>query len=388
MNKLIFQINDNDCGYTCFKILLANLYNDENYLFLTSHFLYSEMSFLDIKNEAKKFNLEIKGYRINDISLVKCPCITILKYNYHYHFVIVKKINKKNIHIFDPKIGFDKINIKEYENVSTNNYLLICNIGKNNIVRNDFFNIRPIMIYNLLLTIFGVFLMFLASFFYKTINFIFITILILFLIVLVINYFLNNYFMKKYDQQVIYPLLNKCKVVNEENDKYIINEYKLKKIIFTDNLNSISIYSSLGIIGFVLLINNYLNLIAIIIILIISILTGYFIDNNNYLNQIKKLEKNNVSSYLNYKKADFYSYRYSRLVHCLKLMEIGVIISINLFICYYSNNFIPFIYYCFFEYFMIEKIKNATNLKKNKVAYYTSLAYHYQFLYHLDKNIL
>lgn len=68
MKYEILQSSTTDCGFTCLKVILANLNNDENYLFLEGK-KSIRYSFLDLSNIANKYDLELK-----DIKLMMLIC--------------------------------------------------------------------------------------------------------------------------------------------------------------------------------------------------------------------------------------------------------------------------------------------------------------------------
>ena len=103
----IRQTSNHDCGYTCLKMMLANLYHDENYLFLQDPFPRNEdVSYFAIINEAKKYNLILAGVRLPDkediIKMDNLPAIVTIKQYDKSHAVYLYKITKKFVYYFDP----------------------------------------------------------------------------------------------------------------------------------------------------------------------------------------------------------------------------------------------------------------------------------------------
>ena len=144
----IRQTSNHDCGYTCLKMMLANLYHDENYLFLQDPFPRNEdVSYFAIINEAKKYNLILAGVRLPDkediIKMDNLPAIVTLKQYDKSHAVYLYKITKKFVYYFDPSSGKKKIPIKDFISIWDGTALRImdytpskCSIKKPSFVNN------------------------------------------------------------------------------------------------------------------------------------------------------------------------------------------------------------------------------------------------------------
>ena len=99
MKYYCLQLNECDCGYAVIKMLLANVNNDKNYLFMKEDITKKSYSLLELKKIGEKYNLNLKGFEVKDFKSVnKFPFIALININKQNHYVIVNKITK-NINI-------------------------------------------------------------------------------------------------------------------------------------------------------------------------------------------------------------------------------------------------------------------------------------------------
>lgn len=116
---LISQIDHNDCGFTCLKILLANINNDKEYLFLKSEHPNKAYSFKELIAIANNYDLTLNGFRVIDkneiVHNTNYPLIVTLDKEEGKHAVILTKIIKNKAIIIDPEIGeVIKIPLEEF----------------------------------------------------------------------------------------------------------------------------------------------------------------------------------------------------------------------------------------------------------------------------------
>jgi len=110
MKDFIYQINKNECGFACIKMLLASLYKDSRYLYLPHKKpLNEKYTLLELKDIAKEYGLVLSGYIVkypDELIRSKRPYILVTKLeNGNGHCVLVKKSYKKFSYIYDPAIG-------------------------------------------------------------------------------------------------------------------------------------------------------------------------------------------------------------------------------------------------------------------------------------------
>ena len=60
-NMFIYQGNNFDCGYASLKMLLANVHNDKNYLYLSNEKKDESYSLSDLVNIGKKYGVNLIG---------------------------------------------------------------------------------------------------------------------------------------------------------------------------------------------------------------------------------------------------------------------------------------------------------------------------------------
>lgn len=65
------QITTNDCLFTTFKILLANIKNDERYLYLPEDEKRGPYSLFEIIEKGKTFGVELLGFEADDKKQLK-----------------------------------------------------------------------------------------------------------------------------------------------------------------------------------------------------------------------------------------------------------------------------------------------------------------------------
>lgn len=125
MKNYILQESNTDCGFTCLKIVLCKYYSDQNYLFLKNN-NKNNQSFLELKNIANKYDLNLEGVYFEDVNLLyKHPFSIIhLLQNKKNHFVIFISKKRKNVKIFDPVLGLRIISEIDFKRVFKGNALI------------------------------------------------------------------------------------------------------------------------------------------------------------------------------------------------------------------------------------------------------------------------
>lgn len=134
----IYQNNNHDCGFTCLKILLANLNKDRNYLLINNpKDNDSSYSFLDLIKYARQYSLNLIGIKVNDKSTLlkekNFPLLLSIKVEGNNHLIYVYKIRKKYVYYLDPKNGKNKKEINELISVWDGNALIVKDYKKERI---------------------------------------------------------------------------------------------------------------------------------------------------------------------------------------------------------------------------------------------------------------
>ena len=110
----IAQNGKHDCAFACLAMMLANYQHDRNYLFLQHE--DKQYSFKDLIGIAKEYHLYLLGVSFSDeMEILKneqFPITVILKEEEDVsHSVIVSKIKKDNVYIYDPAKGKRKLTL-------------------------------------------------------------------------------------------------------------------------------------------------------------------------------------------------------------------------------------------------------------------------------------
>ncbi len=113
--KVFYQLNDHDCGLAALKSMLY-YYSNGNNLIKEEDLNHEEYSFYDLKEIAKKNDMEVKGVEVMNIAELK-PSIIQVKYNEITHFLFFLKIKNNYVYVIDPSYGKRKIKRDYFENI-------------------------------------------------------------------------------------------------------------------------------------------------------------------------------------------------------------------------------------------------------------------------------
>lgn len=290
MKYYCLQESSSDCGFCVLKVMLANLNKDANYLDLKSQ-KEGPYSMLDIKKLALEYKLELEGYKVDDLSLLSTftfPLICQIKRGKDNHFVLIEKIEKGILYIFDPSIGELEINESVFQEIFNQNVLMVKNheVEKLQVEKKK---INPWLLLSLFFSgLTGIAFIVAAFFVFKVQNSIYSYISMgVIVISLLINVFINNKYVDEVykEEQINYYNLG---VVSNKIQKNL-NYYGQMPLKF-----SIIILLCLIILESTKF--GYLNLVAIAITF-----TLYFMFNYMYSKQTNALEMLEKSNYdLNY----------------------------------------------------------------------------------------
>lgn len=129
------QISQNDCGYACLKMLLAQIHKDENYLYLPYKEKNRPFSYQTLLALAQVHHSELVGFRVEDPEEIRknkvFPLIVSLKSEGDTnHAVLVTKVKKHFIKILDPDKGTYELSLKRFYELWDQTGLLIKNYQK------------------------------------------------------------------------------------------------------------------------------------------------------------------------------------------------------------------------------------------------------------------
>ena len=104
------QVTKSGCGFTCLKMLLAIVFKDERYLYLTEDESHGPYSYQDLLEVAQRYEVTLGGGKFPDKSDLRhfkqFPLIlTVQRENQCPHAVLATKIRGNRIKISDPEVG-------------------------------------------------------------------------------------------------------------------------------------------------------------------------------------------------------------------------------------------------------------------------------------------
>jgi predicted double-glycine peptidase len=85
-------------------------------------------SMLDMKRFVLRKGLQAKGYRVEDINLLKqvdIPVITLIETNNYKHFVVIRRLDDRFVYVSDPSWGNRKIALADFQKYWTQAILVL-----------------------------------------------------------------------------------------------------------------------------------------------------------------------------------------------------------------------------------------------------------------------
>lgn len=386
MKYFIYQSNERDCGFSSLKMLLACLNKDKTYLYLRKSNKNKDYSFLDLINIAKSNNLLIKGfsYEKDNFGFPKAPFLALINDN---HLVLIKKINKKHVYLYDPDKG--KIRLKKNEFLEIFSYKTLeviehIKTKSNNSICCKILPVKNIII-KVALSILPSLLLVSGFFFVKNDSYIFIPIILLSLFA--ISELVEKWYIFKeihfFDKLYIDKYFKNSNLNNRE--KY--NDYlSFKKQYFSfGNSIVISVMISLLII-IISIINDPAYCVPILVLLLLLILKNFVFDKKIKKTkvQIENLERKiknsdqNVISYVkdSMKIANEFVFKFSAFKCFLTFL---IIIMSFLMMIYTKNISVNFIIFNFGVFYVLQE--NLDNLLTFSSNYDDYLKSKVKFLY-------
>ncbi len=370
----IYQDSKNSCGFTCLKILLANVNKDKNYLFIKEE-REDDLSYFDLINIGKKYDLNLSGYIFDDknkIKNIKKNFICTIEKEDKKHAVIAK-IKGERVEIIDPMYGKVYVSFKEFKNIWNKNALMIENYKKHKLENKTKIKIIPRR-YTLVLIIFKLLSLSLLvsglGLIDKNVHFSLPLIVLSFFMICEITYkYLSVYILYKIDNNFIIKKTYKDFDFKSKKHYEIYETYKSKTLFLP--LNYLFSFISILLLMFLIVFNNVNNLIFLfgtIIIFIIDIIfiypkeknKKYKIDTLEYELINKKDDKLDIFKKLHqctYKFVNFIS-----LKRTIYLIIIFILIVVSMFINkIISLSFILF--YFVLTFYLFEQIEKFTHVK-------------------------
>ena len=213
--KGVYQQSLKDCGVACLLTIIKyykgnNTFENVRYLTKCNN---NGTSALNIVNASKKLGFDCKGIKCNYEYLEKIvmPCICHIKlFNGYNHFIVLNKVNKKYVKVFDPEKGNKKLLKEEFNKIWTKNVIELIPNRKLDVIQTEKNNLlKKIIKENVYLYLFILILSFiflclniLNNYYFKTLldNNNYIYILIIFVIIILLkeisNFIRNKIIMK------------------------------------------------------------------------------------------------------------------------------------------------------------------------------------------------
>ena len=275
------QITNNDCLFTAFKMLLANVKKDEKYLYLQEDEKHGAYSLLEIIEKGKAFGVELFGFEAdNKNELKNCknvPLILNIKVGTQsLHSVFVYKVTERNVYYLDSDAGRIKMSFEKFISQWDGKGLMTRTVNEVEnepepflveVKRNPMGNFFQLL--SAICFIFGLY--FIDG---KTNIFIPIGLIIGGVIIEVITKVIQIKDMKKFDSQTNDYL---DKVKSKNYFEFLPRREKLKLSIFSLKNNYMFYFISCAFVIFVVLLNNPLNVACIVMPIILAMIQCFFI---------------------------------------------------------------------------------------------------------------
>lgn len=356
MKYFCYQLQDDDCGFACLKMLLANINNDKNYLYLQNYKDKGNYTFFELIKIANLYGVNLKGYKGKMDSKIKTPFICLIKGLNNNHYIIVYS-NKMFVKYFDPDNGLvilpKFIFLKRFKGfyLEVESYINL----KCNLPRISYFPYIPFFI----MIFIGGFLIFISFFIESKIMFIIIFLLII-LLEIISNSLLKNKVLK-----ILYSIIKNRDVTYQnfmEISKNYVTYYSLP-IKFVEKL-------TITFLCFFTIVNvaKINELILLIVLLIYILIIRGIIDKMNRRFSLfeKDVFNNNKSKkeYLNkFKKHD----KLIGLITNIPYLILIIALLVNLFIL--KNNDIGFYIYSFIFFNIFNQFIECLKLVKKRNKY-------------------
>lgn len=378
MNYISYQGNDHDCGFVALKMLLANLAKNKSYLYLDKPTKRENYTFDDLISIANDHGLSLKAYQDEDKDLSfidNAPGLVNLNDNktYNNHLVYVYKVKRNKVYYNDPCLGACVINVDKFSELWDGKYL---EVERNNIRP---FKAKPNKIMPLskripsfLLQTLSMVSLVVGFFYVKEDEHIILP--LIFIIAFSVLELVENWYIikniKYFDDNYLRRFMEGSKLNRLESYKEYLN---FKKLYFAPPRNITISVLLIAIIVTVLILNNPINVYAILFFLLVSVLDQLFTKKDNSDQELTMNENAIMSSdeedyidnlLLLSSKANKRAFNFS-LKKCLYIFLL-LIASVLLMVCsnLVSTNFIIFtfgIYYVLFD--QMNKIISFDDLK-------------------------
>lgn len=268
------QLGGFDCAFTCLKMMLANYNHDKNYLFLPHE--NRRYNFKELEEIASSYGTILKGIKVNDDKeLLRCNkfpiIVTLNKRRRVKHAVLVLKANKRWIKIYDPAVGKVKMNTDLFFKEWTHRAMIVESCGhiKCPIEFNDYIDKKDKVVLPLL-QVFGSGSLLAGTYFISESFPMYLPVIFFSMFVALEIMFRTSLIraMKRMDEKIF------SHSIRRDDETYLdvyksIEKYRQKSLSMIPNLLYSFIISIF--ITVILIINDYLNVIYVILPLIFAL---------------------------------------------------------------------------------------------------------------------
>ncbi len=131
------QIQKDDCGFACLKMVLAKINKDKNYLFLPQDEAHGYYSYSDLVEKGYEHGINFTAFEVpNKEELSNCssfPLILSIELkNGAKHAVVVTKVRWKKVYYLDPRRGNCSMSVKKFIDIWDGTGLMVESFEKRN----------------------------------------------------------------------------------------------------------------------------------------------------------------------------------------------------------------------------------------------------------------
>ncbi len=395
MKYFVKQIGEKDCSFACLKMLLAIVYHNKKFLLYPQNDVDRTYSLEDIINFAAREGVSLYGFRFKKkediLKQVALPVLTPIKSGNMLHMVLIKKVKKNKLLIYDPAKEPLWVDYDDFETVWNGECLEVTEV-RGSLFKEKKMNFVPFP-YKIVVPLFQLlsFGFLITALFFVNDDYSFFIPLCFLLAFIIFEFVYRSLLiseMKAFDKKILQNF--DIRDANKLRSKYIeMNNFKVLLVG-----NPIQVINSFVILGFgiaILAINSYLNVINLAIVFVVTILM-YFIEKRFF-----QSTKTNINSYensvLNIKGYDYddlkdkidelhkRTYNYVNFTNVQKLIQIFLIIVICLIYCAFTNNIsLNFLlFHTFMYYYLTQNIVKLLDVafSSSEKSYYLSLYQYY-----------
>ena len=126
----IHQIQNNDCGFACVKMMLATINKDKNYLFLPQDETHGAYSLDELIEIGQTHGVSFEAFRAtNKLEVANCPSFPFIAIlgleNGNKHAVCVTKVKWGRVYYVDPRLGKTNTSLNHFTNIWTGMGLIV-----------------------------------------------------------------------------------------------------------------------------------------------------------------------------------------------------------------------------------------------------------------------